>query len=202
MALIDEMAAMQIFYVNIGGGEPMIRRDFFELVEHAVDQRRGREVLDQRHAHRRRRRPGAWPRWTTSTSRSPSTAPTRRPTTPYAARAATTGRARAMDHLAAADFGPFKISVVMTRDNVDQLDEFEALAERYGAQLRLTRLRPSGRGVDVWDQLHPTREQNRRLYRGCSSVPTCSPATPSSTSRRSAIRSRASTSAARGGWSA
>jgi len=26
----DEIAAMQIFYVNIGGGEPMIRRDFFD----------------------------------------------------------------------------------------------------------------------------------------------------------------------------
>jgi mycofactocin radical SAM maturase len=29
----------------------------------------------------------------------------------------------------------------------------------------LTRLRPSGRGVDVWQELHPTLEQNRRLYR-------------------------------------
>ena len=63
---------------------------------------------------------------------------------------------RAMDHLAAAGFGPFKISVVITRHNVDQLDAFEALADGYGAQLRLTRLRPSGRGADTWDQLHPT----------------------------------------------
>ena len=40
-ALIDEIAAMQIFYINIGGGEPMIRRDFFELIEHAVGQHVG-----------------------------------------------------------------------------------------------------------------------------------------------------------------
>ena len=72
---------------------------------------------------------------------------------------------RAMDHLAGAGFGPFKISVVMTRDNVDQLDDLEALASHYGAQLRLTRLRPSGRGADVWHELRPTREQNRTLYR-------------------------------------
>jgi MoaA/NifB/PqqE/SkfB family radical SAM enzyme len=39
--LIDEIAAMQIFYVNIGGGEPMMRRDFFELIEHAVAQHVG-----------------------------------------------------------------------------------------------------------------------------------------------------------------
>ena len=51
---------------------------------------------------------------------------------------------RAMDNLAAADFGPFKISVVVTRHNVDQLDGFKALADSYGAQLRVTRLRPSG----------------------------------------------------------
>ena len=35
---------------------------------------------------------------------------------------------------------------------------------RYGAQLRLTRLRPSGRGADVWDELHPTAAQQRELY--------------------------------------
>jgi mycofactocin radical SAM maturase len=70
-----------------------------------------------------------------------------------------------MDHLREAGFGPFKISVVMTRDSIEQLDGFERLAQGYGAELRLTRLRPSGRGVDVWDRLHPTREQNARLYR-------------------------------------
>jgi hypothetical protein len=41
-----------------------------------------------------------------------------------------------MDHLAAAGFGPFKISVVVTRHNVDQLDDFKTLADSYGAQLR------------------------------------------------------------------
>ena len=56
-------------------------------------------------------------------------------------------RARsAMDHLAGAGFGPFKISVVVTRHNVDQLDAFKALADTFGAQLRVTRLRPSAAG--------------------------------------------------------
>ena len=32
----------------------------------------------------------------------------------------------------------------MTRQNVDQLDEFKAIADKFGAQLRITRLRPSG----------------------------------------------------------
>ena len=69
-----------------------------------------------------------------------------------------------MDNLAAAGFGPFKISVVVTRQNVEELDALAAIADSYGAQLRLTRLRPSGRAVDTWDALHPTAAQQRTLY--------------------------------------
>ena len=35
--VLDELRDLQVFYINIGGGEPMIRRDFFELVEYAID---------------------------------------------------------------------------------------------------------------------------------------------------------------------
>jgi radical SAM protein with 4Fe4S-binding SPASM domain len=38
------------------------------------------------------------------------------------------------------------------------------LADGLGAQLRITRLRPSGRGADVWDVLHPTAAQQRSVY--------------------------------------
>ena len=71
---------------------------------------------------------------------------------------------RALENLAEAGFGQPKISVVMTRQNVDQLDEFKAIADKFGAQLRITRLRPSGRGADVWDELHPLPSQQRQLY--------------------------------------
>ena len=71
---------------------------------------------------------------------------------------------RALENLRAAGFGDAKISVVVTRHNVDQLDDFKELADRYGATLRITRLRPSGRGADVWDELHPTPAQQVQLY--------------------------------------
>ena len=35
-AVVDQLAEMQVFYVNIGGGEPMLRPDFFEIVEYCV----------------------------------------------------------------------------------------------------------------------------------------------------------------------
>src|SRR5215217_3745398 len=34
--VIDELERMQVFYVNIGGGEPTVRKDFWELVEYAT----------------------------------------------------------------------------------------------------------------------------------------------------------------------
>jgi mycofactocin radical SAM maturase len=41
MAVIDELERMQVFYVNVGGGEPTVRRDFWELVDYAVEHRVG-----------------------------------------------------------------------------------------------------------------------------------------------------------------
>ena len=50
-AVIDELEAMQVFYVNIGGGEPTVRADFWELVDYATQHPSG-EVLHQRRADR------------------------------------------------------------------------------------------------------------------------------------------------------
>ena len=36
MTVIDTLQAMQVFYVNIGGGEPTVRKDFWELVAYAT----------------------------------------------------------------------------------------------------------------------------------------------------------------------
>ena len=69
-----------------------------------------------------------------------------------------------MTHLRDVGFGEFKVSVVVTRHNVEQLDEFKALADSFGATLRVTRLRPSGRGADSWHELHPTNDQQRTIY--------------------------------------
>ena len=162
-ALVDEIAAMQVFYVNIGGGEPMIRRDFCEIVDHCVTN-------------------GVGVKFSTNGAFIDDAAATRFAATDYldiqisldgadrATNDAVRGEGsydvarRAMDALASAGFGPFKISVVATRHNVGQLDEFKSIADSYGAQLRLTRLRPAGRGADTWHDLHPTAEQQRTIW--------------------------------------
>ena len=40
-AVIDELERMQVFYVNIGGGEPTVRPDFWDLVDYATAHRVG-----------------------------------------------------------------------------------------------------------------------------------------------------------------
>ena len=162
--VIDELEAMQVFYVNIGGGEPTIRRDFFDVVRYAIEHRvgvkfstngafidaaRARELAAMDYLDIQLSLDGV----------DEATNDAVRGQGSY--RMART----AMDHLAAAGFGPFKISVVVTRQNVAQLDHFKALADGYGAQLRITRLRPSGRGASAWHELHPTAQQQRDVYR-------------------------------------
>jgi len=162
-AVIDELQRMQVFYINIGGGEPTIRKDFWHLVHYAVDH-------------------GVGVKFSTNGSGIDATVAEHLAQSDYVdvqisidgADAATNDHVRgdgsfataveAMEHLRAAGFEGFKISVVMTRHNIAQVDDFRAMADRYGAQLRLTRFRPSGRGADSWDDLHPTDQQQRDLY--------------------------------------
>ena len=95
---------MQVFYVNIGGGEPTVRRDFWELVDYAAAHHVGREVLDQRRPdHPRGRRAGSRAP-TTSTCRSRSTARPRRSTTRVRGAGSFATAIRAMEHLADAGF--------------------------------------------------------------------------------------------------
>jgi mycofactocin radical SAM maturase len=162
-AVLDELRDLQVFYINIGGGEPMIRKDFFEILEHAEANDIGVKFSTNGTyiTAENARRLAAMNYLDIQISLDGVDAVTNdavRGKGSYATAIA------AMNHLRDANFGQFKISVVVTRHNVDQLDAFKALADSYGAQLRITRLRPSGRGADTWDELHPTQQQQRQIY--------------------------------------
>ena len=162
-AVIDELQRMQVFYVNIGGGEPTVRSDFWELVDYATAHQVGVKFstngvrIDAAAAARL----AASDYVDVQISLDGATAPVN-----DAVRGAGSYdmALAALGHLADAGFRDAKISVVCTRQNISQLDQFKALADRFGATLRLTRLRPSGRGADVWDELHPTMAQQKVLY--------------------------------------
>src|ERR1700728_3955732 len=152
--IVDDMVDLKVFYVNIGGGEPMLRPDFFDLVSYAVEKKVGVKFSTNgtRLTAERARRLATMDYLDVQISIDGALASTNDALRGEGSFAAAR---TAMDNLAAANFGQFKISVVVTRENATQLDEFSAMAESYGAQLRLTRLRPSGRAVHAWDALTP-----------------------------------------------
>src|SRR5688572_25371955 len=125
--VIDELQRLQVFYVNIGGGEPTIRSDFYELVDYAVDHGVGVKFSTNGTTinAERARMLAAADYVDVQISIDGATAATN---DPLRGEGSYDAARRAMDHLADAGFGAgegaparhsgFKISVVMTRDNV------------------------------------------------------------------------------------
>jgi len=134
-AVIDELERMQVFYVNIGGGEPTVRPDFWDLVDYATAHHVGVKFSTNgiKITPERARRLAASDYVDVQISLDGATAEVNdaiRGPGSYAT------ALRAMRNLARAGFGGFKISVVVTRQNAGQLDDFKTIADRFGAQLR------------------------------------------------------------------
>jgi len=163
LGFVDELAAMQVFYVNIGGGEPTLRPDFSEIVEYAV----GRKVGVKFSTNGTTMTPGRARRFARmdyldiqisldGASRASNDAVRGAGTFDVAV--------KAMGRLADAGFQSFKVSVVVTRHNAGELAQMLALVEGFGAELRVTRLRPSGRGAATWHELRPTAAQLKNVH--------------------------------------
>src|SRR5580698_734259 len=128
-AVIDTLERMQVFYVNIGGGEPTVRPDFWELVDYATAHHvgvkfstNGVKITPEVAA-----RLAASDYVDVQISLDGATAEVNdavRGPGSYAT------ALRALENLAAAGFKGFKISVVMARQNVGQLDAFKEIADR------------------------------------------------------------------------
>ena len=162
--LIDEWAEMKVFYINVGGGEPLSRPDFVELMDYTLERGIGVKfstngtLLDDEKV--------AWiashgDRLDLQISVDGADAET---SDALRGNGSFKRAVRAMDRLAARDI-PFKVNATVTKHNVHQLDDLYGLTTSRGGALRLTRLRPSGRGVSLWEAWRPTAAQNEVLYR-------------------------------------
>ncbi len=155
--LIDEWAAVKVFQVNIGGGEPFVREDFLELLDHAHD--RGLVtcvssnglLIDRALARRLAGMEGFY----LQVSLDGATAEVN---DSIRGRGTYTRVLTAMDHLAR-EGAPFSINTVLTRMNFSQLETLRRIAKEYGADLRVSRFRPSGRGKETKALLGPDKDQ-------------------------------------------
>lgn len=160
--LIDEWAAMKVFYINVGGGEPMLRPDFFVLMDYALS--RGIGVKFSTNGSRMTDEAVRWIASRTYLDLQISIDGACAESNDAVRGQGSFARAvRAMRLLAKRGIA-FKINATVTRTSYAELDALYALARRFGAELRLSRLRPTGRGTAVWQALKPTHAQNRGLY--------------------------------------
>jgi mycofactocin radical SAM maturase len=158
--VIDSLAAMKVFQFNIGGGEPFMRPDFMDLMDYAhqkgmvtcistngtlIDQEVARR-LDNRLVYIQVSLDGA-------TAGSNDT---------VRGCGSFDKALQALNFLRQRDI-EVSINTVLTRHSFPELEDLVKLAASYGAKLRISRFRPSGRGKDSWADLNVDREQLMRF---------------------------------------
>ncbi len=162
-ALIDELAAMEVFQVNFGGGEPFLRADFLDILGYCHERgittcvSTNGTVLDEPLVDRLL----------------DMAAPVYLQVSLDGARAGTNdairGRGtfeRIMDGVALLSgrgYPEFSLNMVVTRLNAGEIGQFDRLARGFGAKTRLSRFRPSGAGCGTWADLRLTRAQLLQL---------------------------------------
>ncbi|HZU68885.1 MAG TPA: mycofactocin radical SAM maturase [Ktedonobacteraceae bacterium] len=159
LALVDELAEMQVFQIHFGGGEPFMYYGIWQVLEHARDcglvmcvstngtlvtQDRARRLAQLEPIYFQVSLDGGTPQ---TNDRIRGEGVFKR-------------AVRGLELLAAENLS-LTINSVLTRYSFDELDRLYEIATGFNSKLRVTRLRPSGRGQDVWAELHPTREQYR-----------------------------------------
>src|SRR5579859_2125441 len=157
LALVDELADMQVFQIHFGGGEPFIYPGIWQVLEHCTIHglvmcisTNGTLIT----AERARRLKQFDPLYfqVSLDGGTPQTNDTIRGKGVFE-------RALRGLELLAAENHSLTVNSVLTRYSFAELDRLYEIAAGFNAKLRVTRLRPSGRGQQVWDELHPTREQ-------------------------------------------
>ncbi len=160
-AIADELAALKVFEINFGGGEPLLGDYFLPLLRYIHEKgivtcisTNGTVLTDEAVALFTDN-----PLVNVQVSLDGAT-----PAVNDAIRGAGTFDRilRGLARLAGRDI-PLSINTVVTAVNFRQLDALKELAQTYGANLRVSRFRPSGRARQSWDRLRLSAEQLREL---------------------------------------
>ncbi|HBW37021.1 radical SAM protein [Desulfosporosinus sp. BICA1-9] len=157
---INDLAEMKVFYINVGGGEPLLHPNFLEIMDYAHEKgvyaqfstngtligSKMAEEISQRDLRVQVSLDG----WVA-------------PVNDSIRGAGTYQQAVEAIRLLCEKRVITALNCVVTKHTIPGLDQMLSLANLYGAKLRLSRLRPSGRAKDIWQELAPSREQYSQL---------------------------------------
>lgn len=157
--VLSELARMQVFQINIGGGEPFLRDDILDLLAHAhalgitTCVSTNGTALNESLVEELLRMDAPVYLQVSLDGASPGTNDALRG-------AGTFERILSgIELLAQYAYPDFSLNMVVTRVNAGELAEFHALARTFGARTRLSRFRPSGAGCGRWEEYRLSREQ-------------------------------------------
>lgn len=157
LGFIDEISEIKVFQVNIGGGEPFIREDFLEILGYAhsqgvvtcvstngllLEDKLVRKLAGMDMLYLQVSLDGATPE-VNDLIRGPGTF----------------GQITLSLERLSRNGVAFSVNTVLTSKNYPQLEQMRALASSFGAELRVSRFRPSGRGKISKKKLGPSRRQ-------------------------------------------
>jgi mycofactocin radical SAM maturase len=151
LRVVEILADAGVFQVNLGGGEPFLRSDTLDImaagIEHGMLMCASTNglLMDRDLAQRLARLGSVAIQVSVDGARS-ATHEALRGTGSYAA------ALRAASYLAEEGVRT-ALNAVVTRRNLAELDALDELAGGLGVELRLSRLRPSGRADSLYDQL-------------------------------------------------
>jgi mycofactocin radical SAM maturase len=160
-SIVDQLASLEVFEVNFGGGEPLLQDYFLPLLRYIHEKgivtcisTNGTVLTDEAVSLF-----AGNPLVNVQVSLDGAT-----PAVNDAIRGRGTYRGiiRGIERLAGKDIS-LSINTVVTSANFRQLDRLKELAVAYGARLRVSRFRPSGRARDTWETLKLDPSQLREL---------------------------------------
>ncbi|MBO0779123.1 MAG: mycofactocin radical SAM maturase [Ktedonobacteraceae bacterium] len=157
LALVDEMAEMQVFQIHFGGGEPFMYHAIWDVLKRCSERElvmciSTNGTLITRERARRLRQFAPLYFQVSLDGGTPETNDRIRGAGVFEQ------ALRGLELLGEAGH-ELTVNSVLTRHSFYELDRLYEIASSHNARLRVTRLRPSGRGQDVWAELHPTHEQ-------------------------------------------
>lgn len=159
---LDDLSTMHVFYINVGGGEPLLHPNFFEIADYAEEKgiyiqfstngtlidKAMAELIAERNLRVQVSLDG-WNQKINDQIRG----------------AGTFDKAINAVRLLCEKHVTVSVNCVATKSNLEDLDNIYQLVTNLGAKLRLSRLRPSGRATERWRELSPSKNQYVYLYK-------------------------------------